>query len=67
MLSNDSISKQHAECMAAIVHACTEHASLCKQVSFFRSNLVLSVVKKPTGRTPEGKPAELEALVNYIK
>ena len=39
----------------------------CVQVSFFRSNLVLSVVKKPTGRTPDGKPAELDALVKYIK
>lgn len=36
------------------------------QVSFFRSNLVLRVVKKPTGRTPDGKPAVLDALVNYI-
>ncbi|KAK9901519.1 hypothetical protein WJX75_000114 [Coccomyxa subellipsoidea] len=36
-------------------------------VSFFRSNLVLSVVRKPSGRTPDGKPAELDALVKYIK
>lgn len=42
-------------------------AAVCIQVSFFRSNLVLSVVKKPSGRTPDGKPAELDALVKYIK
>ena len=36
------------------------------QVSFFRANLVLKVVKKPTGKTPDGKPAVLDALVNYI-
>jgi hypothetical protein len=37
------------------------------QVSFFRSNLMLRVVEKPTGKTPDGKPAVLEALVSYIK
>ncbi len=37
------------------------------QVSFFRSNLMLRVVPKPTGKTPDGKPADLEALVNYIR
>lgn len=37
------------------------------QVSFFRSNLILTVVKKPKGRTPDGEPAELDALVKYIK
>lgn len=37
------------------------------QVSFFRSNLVLRVVKKPTGRTPDGQPAVLDALVNYVE
>ncbi len=37
------------------------------QVSFFRSNLVLKVVKKPAGKTADGKPAVLEALVNYIE
>ncbi|CAL5219887.1 g1811 [Coccomyxa viridis] len=36
-------------------------------VSFFRSNLMLRVVAKPTGKTPDGKPADLEALVNYIR
>ncbi|CAL8468018.1 g7557 [Coccomyxa elongata] len=36
-------------------------------VSFFRSNLILTVVKKPKGRTPDGEPAELDALVKYIK
>lgn len=28
---------------------------------------MLRVVEKPTGKTPDGKPAVLEALVNYIK
>ena len=37
------------------------------QVSFFRSNLMLRVVPKPTGKTPEGNPADLEALVGYIR
>lgn len=37
------------------------------QVSFFRSNLMLKVVPKPTGKTPDGNPADLEALVNYIR
>jgi hypothetical protein len=42
-------------------------AHLLAQVSFFRDNLMLKVVEKPTGRTPDGKPAVLEALVSYIK
>ena len=33
------------------------------QVSFFRSNLMLRVVPKPTGKSSEGNPADLEALV----
>ena len=37
------------------------------QVSFFRSNLMLRVVPKPTGKSSEGNPADLEALVNYIR
>jgi hypothetical protein len=37
------------------------------QVSFFRSNLMLRVVAKPKGHTADGKPADLEALVNYIR
>lgn len=37
------------------------------QVSFFRSNLMLRVVPKPTGKTSEGNPADLEALVRYIR
>ena len=39
----------------------------CMQVSFFRSNLMLRVVAKPKGQTADGKPADLEALVNYIR
>ena len=37
------------------------------QVSFFRGNLMLRVVAKPKGQTKDGKPADLEALVNYIR
>ena len=37
------------------------------QVSFFRGNLMLRVVAKPKGQTKDGKPTDLEALVNYVK
>ena len=37
------------------------------QVSFFRSNLMLRVVAKPKWQTADGKPADLEALVKYIR
>ena len=28
---------------------------------------MLRVVPKPTGKTPDGHPADLDALVNYIR
>ena len=40
---------------------------LTPQVSFFRPNLTFKVVNKSSGVTPGGKPASLEALVNYIR
>lgn len=36
------------------------------QVSFFRSNLFLSVVPKAKGKTKEGGDAQLEAIIAYI-
>lgn len=38
-----------------------------RQVSFFRKNLVFKVVVKPRGRTDDDKPADLEALLAYIR
>lgn len=40
---------------------------MSRQVSFYRANLFLKVVKRPTGTTEDGKPAEKEALVQYIR
>ena len=37
------------------------------QVSFFRPNLTFKVVLKGNGTAPNGKPASLEALVNFIR
>ncbi|KAK9835234.1 hypothetical protein WJX81_007757 [Elliptochloris bilobata] len=37
------------------------------KVSFYRANLFLKVAKKPSGTTEDGKPADKEALVQYIK
>lgn len=37
------------------------------QVSFYRANLFLKVVKKPGGTTQDGKPADKQALVEYIR
>jgi hypothetical protein len=38
-----------------------------RQVSFYRANLFLKVVKKPGGSTKDGKPADKEALVQYVR
>lgn len=50
---------------------CVWHtSSLCDvgwQVSFFRANLFLKVVKKLSGALEDGKPADKEALVQYIR
>ena len=51
------------QCIAAAAWAGFAHV----QVSFFRSNLMLRVVPKPTGKSSEGNPADLEALVRYIR
>lgn len=37
------------------------------QVSFFRANLFLKVIKKPSGALEDGRPADKEALVQYIR
>ena len=63
---------QEAECLASqSCLQCTAAAAWAifayVQVSFFRSNLMLRVVSKPTGKSSDGNPADLEALVKYIR
>lgn len=38
-----------------------------RQVSFYRANLFLKVAKKPSGSTKDGKPADKEALMQYVR
>lgn len=38
----------------------------CMQVSFYRSNLFLSVVPKAKGQNEEGNDIQLETMIEYI-